>query len=400
MRMWYGAERSVRMRATSAALLILILFVWVSGRFATAQDTATLAGRWTLDRSLSQAPREIGFTADWMRTASGSDDAAPASGGGRGRRSSGGGSGASARPFSSHPESSDDAARVRQLTAEVRNPSAHLTIVDTPTLVTISDDAGQARTFHPDGRQDELKLGEVPLIVTAKREGENLVIVYNVEEGRQLRYTYAAADNPRRLTVGVKFVERNGGDEVRRTYEPASANEPAIPAPARPAAGSSAGLPASGSSAASASVDRTPFDQQPGAELKGLTSLGVVVETLSAPTIACGLTQDAMEAAVSKPLADAGLKVLRNSDEDTYVYVDIVTTSLPSGLCVSRYDATLYTHTTAKLSYQNAPVLVQVSLLHNGGLAGGSPAAHAAAVLEGVTQYIDQFAAQIRSANR
>jgi hypothetical protein len=238
------------------------------------------------------------------------------------------------------------------------------------------------------------------LIVTARREGETLVIVYNVEEGRQLRYTYAAAADPRRLTVDVKFVERSGGDEVRRTYEPASANEPAIPAPATAAAAASnAGLPAaSGSSPASA--DRAPFDQQPGAELKGLTSLGVVVEKLSAQATACGLTQDAMEAAVSKPLVDAGLKVLRNSDEDTYVYVDIVTTSLPSGLCVSRYDATLYTHTTAKLSYQNAPVLVQVSLLHDGGLAGGSPASHAAAVLKGVTQYIDQFAAQIRAANR
>jgi len=384
------------MRATWAALVITILLVGMPGRTAASQDAAALGGRWTLDRSLSQAPREIGFTADWMRTSAGSDEGA--TGSGRGRRNSGGGA---AAPFSSHPESSDDAARVRQLTAEVRNPSVHLTIVDTPAVVTIADDAGQTRTFHPDGRQEELKLGDVPLIVTAKRAGETRVVVYNVEQGRQLRYTYSAAASPRRLTVDVKFVERGGGDEVRRTYDPAGPNDAAIPPPAAAAAaGSSTGFPASNASAASASADRAPFDQQPGAELKGLMSLGVVVETLSAQATACGLTQDAMEAAVSKPLSDAGLKVLRNSDEDTYVYVDVITTSLPSGLCVSRYDATLYTHTTAKLSYQNAPVLVQVSLLHNGGLAGGSPASHAAAVLKGVTQYIDQFAAQIRRANR
>ena len=55
------------------------------------------------------------------------------------------------------------------------------------------------------------------------------------------------------------------------------------------------------------------------------------------------------------------MRVLRNSDKDTYVYV--ITTSLSTGLCVSQYDAFLYTHTTAKLSYQETPVLVQVSLL-------------------------------------
>ena len=112
------------------------------------------------------------------------------------------------------------------------------------------------------------------------------------------------------------------------------------------------------------------------------------------------LDQSTIETAVSKSLSDAGLKAMRNSDEDTYLYIDIVTTTTSSGLCVSRYDATLYTHTTAKLSYQNTPVLVQVSLLHDGGLAGGAPSTHAAAVLKGVTQYVDQFVTQIRNANK
>src|SRR5205823_4341400 len=105
-------------------------------------------------------------------------------------------------------------------------------------------------------------------------------------------------------------------------------------------------------------------------------------------------------AAASKRLSDAGFRVLRNSDEDTYVYVNAITTSLSTGLCVSRYDVFLYTHTTAKLSYQETPVLVQVSLLHKGGIAGGAAAAHAEAVLRGVQEYIDQFSARIRSANR
>jgi hypothetical protein len=93
------------------------------------------------------------------------------------------------------------------------------------------------------------------------------------------------------------------------------------------------------------------------------------------------LNQNNLETSVSKRLSDAGFTVHRNSDEDTYVYVNIITTSLSTGLCVSRYDVILYTHTTAKLSYQQTPVLVEVSLLHKGGIAGGAPAAHAESVL-------------------
>lgn len=151
------------------------------------------------------------------------------------------------------------------------------------------------------------------------------------------------------------------------------------------------------------SPDRLPAligGQRPDAEFKGLTKLGVVVEGLSSQAATCGLTQDAFETAVSKSLSDAGLTVRRNSDEDTYVYVNVITATLPSGLCVSRYDAFLYTHTTATLTYQTTPVLVQVSLLHQGGIAAGAPAVHAEAVLRAVKQYVDQFATRIRDANK
>ena len=140
--------------------------------------------------------------------------------------------------------------------------------------------------------------------------------------------------------------------------------------------------------------------QGPGAELKGLTKLGVVVEDLSSQAAACGLSQAPIEAAVAKSLSDAGLTVRRNSDEDTYVYVHIITVSVSAGLCVSRYDASLYSYTNATLSYQTTPVLVQVSLLHKGGITGGAAGVHADAVIRSVTQYVDEFAAQIRSANR
>jgi hypothetical protein len=200
--------------------------------------------------------------------------------------------------------------------------------------------------------------------------------------------------------IEVQFIERGGGDKVRCVYEPTSAAETVTAAPTAPSSvstKSAAGVPAVSASDPGKTV---AFNQQPDAELKGLKKLGVVVEGLSPQAAACGLSQGALETAVSKHLSDAGFTVLRNSDEDTYVYVNVITSSMSTGLCVSRYDAFLYTHTTAKLSYQETPVLVQVSLLHRGGIAGGASAAHAEGVLRGVQEYVDQFSTRIREANK
>jgi hypothetical protein len=395
-------------RSSLAAILVVTMLVGIPRPTPVwAQGASDIAGRWTLNRELSQFPREIGFDADWLSTGGSGPDATPS----RGRRGSSAGA---ARPFTARPESVDDAKRLQQLTAEVRNPSAHLTIVETPNGVTLTDDRGQPRTFHPDGKgnkEEVLQLDGVPVGVTAKREAGRLVVVYKVEQGRELRYTYFRAASPPQLVVDVQFIERGGGDRIVRIYEPASATETLAAATTAPSSATTqpgAALPTAsasdpGKGGEPASAGRLPaqtFNQRPDAELKGLTKLGIVVEDLSPQAAACGLNQDTLETALSKRLSNAGFRVLRNSDEDTYVYVNVITTSLSTGLCVSRYDAFLYTHTTAKLSYQETPVLVQVSLLHKGGIAGGPSAAHAEGVLRGVQEYVDQFSTRIHDANK
>jgi hypothetical protein len=140
--------------------------------------------------------------------------------------------------------------------------------------------------------------------------------------------------------------------------------------------------------------------QKPDAELKGITLVGVEVEELGSQAAACGLSRDTIEAAMSKMLADNGLKVVRNTDTDVYLYVNVSTVSVPTGLCVSRYDASLNTHVTARLPYQDQPVLVQVSLLHEGGLAGGGKAGHAENVVKSLKEYVQQFTSRIRAASQ
>jgi hypothetical protein len=80
--------------------------------------------------------------------------------------------------------------------------------------------------------------------------------------------------------------------------------------------------------------------------------------------------------------------------------VNVNTVIASSGLCVSRYDVTLYSHTAAQLAHTTSPVLVQVELLHKGGLAGGAAAAHADGVVKGVLEYVDQFATRVKNAGR
>ena len=365
-------------RALAALAMFAVAFLPAGVR---AQPPSPLAGIWTLNRALSEFPAEIGFNPEWMRAPLADAQASDTRRGGRG------GLQGSAPSFPVRPESYDDARAVQLLTAEVRTPPARLTIVDTLSAVTLTNELGQTRTLHPDGRQESIELQGVTIAVTSKRDGDHLVVVYRAGQGREVRYTYAPSADPRRLTVDVQFFERGTGDKAHRVYDAGVVNQTATSAP--PAAPNLSGQPAAEN-----------VDQRPGAELRGLKSLGILVEDLSAQAVSCGLNRGAIESALSKPLADAGFTVRRNSDEDTYVYVNVMTSTLAGGTCVSRYDAFLYTHGTASLSYRDRPVLVQVSLIHRGGIGMSVPGAHGAAVVRGLVGFVELFVTQIRDANK
>ena len=189
---------------------------------ARAQNPSPLAGIWTLNRSLSELPRDIGFNPAWM-TAGGDGQTTGAASGGRGRRGSS--SGGAAAPFAARPESYEDSRRVQLMTAEARTPPTRLTIVDTPAAVTMTNELGQSRTVHPDGRQESIELQGVSFSVTSKRDGDQLVVHYTVDRTREVRYSYSFTANPARLAVDVQFLERGAGDKARRVYEPGAGVE-------------------------------------------------------------------------------------------------------------------------------------------------------------------------------
>jgi hypothetical protein len=247
--------------------------------------------------------------------------------------------------------------------------------------------------FHTDGRAETLQLGTTPLLTTARREEGRLVVLYAVADLRQLRYSYSRAD-PTQLFVDVQFIERGvAGDTVRLVYRTPTETGKSAPTStaSRPASG---GQPPSAPGAPPAAMPRA------GSEFTGLTRIGIVVEDLGQQAIGCGLTRDGLEAAASKPFTDAGIKVARNADEDTYVHVTVMTSTLPNGMCISRYDWSIYAMTDATLSYQNRALLVQVLLAHKGGLTGSMPTVHSADVVRGMTDGLTQIAGIIRDANR
>ncbi len=375
--------------------VVSVALAWCVSSRTNAQTTSPLGGIWSLNRSLGESPKEIGF--DILSAVGDNDGQTSSSTGGRGRRGStrgGGGRGSS----STRPESSDDVQRMRILVGEVRDPAARLTIVDTPSVVTITNDLGQSRVLHPTGREESIEVENVPIVVTATRDGTRLIVLYHVEENRDVRWTYSRSTNPSRLAVEAQLIERGrDGDKATRVYDAGLVN---VAAAAQPGAASSPSAGSSQQQAPPGSQPRESFDQRPGAEFAGLKSIGILVEDLGSEARACGLRQDAIEEAIAKRLSAGGLSVRKNSDEDTYVYVNVITTSVANGTCVSRYDAFLYTQATSKLSYHDRPVLVQVSLMHRGGIGASAPAAHSASVLRGLEGYVDLFVTQIRDANK
>jgi hypothetical protein len=384
---------STRAAAIAWAFAAALAVLTFSGRTIAADDAVGLSGRWALNRERSEFPQEIGF---WLEVPSGggSSNAPVTRSGGRGRSRS---SGAGPAPVgASRPESIDDATRRQQLTEEVRTPTAQISIVDTGSSVAITDDRGRTRTVHPDGRHEVLKLGDTPLGVVCKRDGPRLVVTYEVENNRELRYTYSVAANRTELFVDVQFLEHGAGDTVRRVYRPVEKEDLG---PANVDAPKPAAVAAPPSSTATAPAAQA-VDQRPDAELKGLRSLSVVVEGVTPASVACGLNEQTLETEVARIFKDAGIQVVRITDNDTYAYVNLNTSNVTSSLCVSRYDVSVYTHTTAVLRYRDRPALVEVLLLHKGAMAGGSPAVHASEVLTGVKESATEFAARIRDANR
>jgi hypothetical protein len=216
------------MKGIWPAALLLFLAGAPTGLDLAASPPVAIAGRWRLNRELTDFPKEVGFGIDLPGdgdSSAGRSGGRGGGGGGRrgGSRGSGGSGGVSASPFgaSSVRQSEEDAKKIRELIDEVRMPSAVLTIAQTETAVTITDAQNHSRTFHPNGKEETEELTAGPVGATSSWRGGQLVVEMVVEENRRFRYSYTRSPNGQ-LIVETRLEERrsrNADGGIKRVYD-------------------------------------------------------------------------------------------------------------------------------------------------------------------------------------
>ena len=111
-----------------------------------AQDKSahSLAGAWTLNKDLSDAPAD--------RSADG-DRGDRGDGGGGGRRGGFGGGGVGRGDGGRAAVSPEEMARQRDATGDIMNPPDHLMITETATMILINGPDGRTTRLSPDGKK-------------------------------------------------------------------------------------------------------------------------------------------------------------------------------------------------------------------------------------------------------
>ena len=190
-----------------------------------AQTRPDLSGVWTLNRDLSEFPREMGFDPNWQAGASGETPGGTARSGGGGRgggdRGRGAGGGSLRLPAAaSHFQSEEDVKKIRELVHDVEEPPAQVTISSTSTTVSIADDRGRTRVFEINGKEDTIQLDAGPIGAVTKWDGAELLIRYRVDKNQDLVYRYGRVPGMDRLRVRVQFSDHGRGEVITRVYDP------------------------------------------------------------------------------------------------------------------------------------------------------------------------------------
>ena len=137
----------------------------LSAQRATPSTGTSIGGVWTLNNDLSDQPTDRGQRGDdGQRGSNGGNGGSGGNGGGGGRRRGGGGGGGFGRggggsgsgggmgrgAAQGNPE---DIARMRDAMRDITNPSEHLTITQTESMVVLTDADGRTTRLSPDGKK-------------------------------------------------------------------------------------------------------------------------------------------------------------------------------------------------------------------------------------------------------
>jgi hypothetical protein len=211
----------------SAAIAVVCAVRVATADHSQAPPAIDVSGTWTLDTYLSDSAQQVAAS---IRADLGQNDLAmfpgPPEGGrfgrGMGRRGQPPPEGSN-RPTT--PLNAEEQRALDAVTRPVRFPAPTLHIAQTAAAVTVDDAHGQSRTFDVTGKREQQMFDTTRAESSARYEGPQLVIDFDLGKGRKMTYTYSIVPTTRQLLVRVTFERapnQPGPFEIKIVYNRAS----------------------------------------------------------------------------------------------------------------------------------------------------------------------------------
>jgi hypothetical protein len=191
---------------------------------AQTTDKASIAGAWTLNKDSSDAsPGAAGSGEEGGDTARGRGNQGSGRGGGYGRHGGGGGfgrmgggGGGGDRGGRGNPE---EMARMRDAMRDLANPSDHLTITQSDSMIVITGADGRTTRLSPDGKK--IKDDNTKIERKTKWDGPSLVSEISGLGPGKITQTFSVEPEHHQLRVVVQMEGRSGQPRtITHVYDP------------------------------------------------------------------------------------------------------------------------------------------------------------------------------------
>ena len=213
-----NAQRAILSIGIAASVAALLAMQVAAQTPASTGDKASLVGAWTLNKDLSDQPPSRG---DQSGSGDRSDGSSGGSrrgggggGGGYGRRGGGGfGGGGMGRNGNGSPSMNpEEMARMRDAMRDITQPSDHLTITQTESMVVLTGADGRTTRLAPDGKK--VKDDNTKIERKTKWDGAKLVTEINGLGPGKMTQTLSVDPESHQLRIAV---QTDGGRSGPRT---------------------------------------------------------------------------------------------------------------------------------------------------------------------------------------
>jgi hypothetical protein len=204
-------------------LAIALLFAVATVPAQSPPGKPNFSGVWVLNRHLSDVPSQPAVSGNSF----GPSDQGGRPGGigpgtidgvtGRGRPGGPPSDGYRGDRYGQQTNRPEGRAASEDLTSDLRNPSASLTISHADPTLTITDARERTRLFQTNGQQDPHQVGAATVVSTTRWESDRLVTEYDLGSGRKIRIVYSLTPGTRQLLDQITFPS---GQTIKHVYDP------------------------------------------------------------------------------------------------------------------------------------------------------------------------------------